>query len=108
MSDELPFGLLETYLASVPGISPRFGHGPEPDGGSGKPLSPPPYLNGGTRAFLSWVMDCADPVFAPAAVTEWLEGVCHGRSAISSNGSGPIDARIMNRAPVPAAAGAPW
>jgi hypothetical protein len=31
-----------------------------------KPVSPPPYLNGGPRAFLSWVIECADPGFAPA------------------------------------------
>jgi len=102
VSGEPSFAALEAYLASVPGISPRFGHGHEPDGRwwvkltidighrlawhvvqelghvlnylstterlptTFKPVSPPPYLNGGPRAFLSWVIECADPGFAPA------------------------------------------
>ena len=110
MSGEPSFAALEAYLAAVPGISPRFGHGQEPDGRwwvkltidighrlawhvvqelghvlnylstterlptTFKPVSPPPYLNGGPRAFLSWVIECADPGFAPATVAEWLEG----------------------------------
>ena len=32
MSGQPSFAALEAYLASVPGISPRFGHGQEPDG----------------------------------------------------------------------------
>ena len=39
-----------------------------------KPVSPPPYLNGGPRDFLSWVIECDDPSFAPAKCAEWLEG----------------------------------
>lgn len=39
-----------------------------------KPVSPPPYLNGGPREFLSWVIECDDPQFAPAKCAEWLEG----------------------------------
>ena len=39
-----------------------------------KPVSPPPYLNGGPRAFLTWVIECADARLAPATVAEWLEG----------------------------------
>jgi hypothetical protein len=102
VSGQPSFAALEAYLASVPGISPRFGHGQEPDGRwwvkltidighplawhvvqelghvlnylstterlptTFKPVSPPPYLNGGPRAFLSWVIECADPGFAPA------------------------------------------
>jgi len=31
VSGERPFGALETYLASAPGVSSRFGHGQEPD-----------------------------------------------------------------------------
>ena len=42
--------------------------------GGGKPLSPLPYLNGGPRAFLSWVIECTDPGFAQATVAEWLAG----------------------------------
>src|SRR5687767_10199695 len=39
-----------------------------------KPVSPPPYMNGGPREFLSWVIECDDPEFAPAQCAEWLEG----------------------------------
>ena len=38
-----------------------------------KPLSPPPYLNGGPRDFLSWVIESTDPAFAPDKCREWLE-----------------------------------
>jgi hypothetical protein len=39
-----------------------------------KPVSPPPYLNGGPQDFLSWVIECASSDFTPATCTEWLEG----------------------------------
>jgi hypothetical protein len=39
-----------------------------------KPVSPPPYLNGGPREFLSWVIECSDAAFEPGTVAEWLEG----------------------------------
>ena len=38
-----------------------------------KPVSPPPYLNGGIE-FLSWVIEAEDPDFTPALCAEWLEG----------------------------------
>lgn len=38
------------------------------------PVSPPPYLNGGPKEFLSWVIECRDPDFKPATCAEWLEG----------------------------------
>lgn len=38
-----------------------------------KPVSPPPYLNGGVE-FLSWVVETSDPKFTPALCAEWLEG----------------------------------
>lgn len=38
-----------------------------------KPVSPPPYLNGGAE-FLSWVIETDDPSFTPALCAEWLEG----------------------------------
>jgi hypothetical protein len=38
-----------------------------------KPVSPPPYLNGGAE-FLSWVIETDDPTFTPALCAEWLEG----------------------------------
>jgi len=39
-----------------------------------KPTSPPPYLNGGPRGFLSWVIESDDPKFTPKMAAEWLEG----------------------------------
>jgi len=38
------------------------------------PVSPPPYMNGGPRDFLSWVIECKDAGFNPEACAEWLEG----------------------------------
>jgi hypothetical protein len=38
------------------------------------PVSPAPYLNGGPREFLSWVIESTDPSFTPETCTEWLEG----------------------------------
>jgi hypothetical protein len=38
-----------------------------------KPVSPPPYLNGGVE-FLSWVIESEDSSFTPALCAEWLEG----------------------------------
>lgn len=37
-----------------------------------KPVSPPPYLNGGSD-FLSWVIESTDPAFSPDSCAEWLE-----------------------------------
>lgn len=37
-----------------------------------KPVSPPPYLNGGAE-FLSWVIESTTPDFSPAHCAEWLE-----------------------------------
>ena len=39
-----------------------------------KPVSPPPYMNGGPRDFISWVIECESKDFTPDAVAEWLEG----------------------------------
>lgn len=39
-----------------------------------KPVSPPPYMNGGPREFLSWVIECSKPDFKPGTVAKWLEG----------------------------------
>src|SRR5512138_2054772 len=38
-----------------------------------KPVSPPPYLNGGPDEYLSWVIECDDPQFKPGTVAKWLE-----------------------------------
>ena len=38
-----------------------------------KPVSPPPYLNGGPREFLSWVIECVNAEFTPALCAQWLE-----------------------------------
>jgi len=39
-----------------------------------KPVSPPPYMNGGPEDFLSWLVDTRDAAFTPADAAEWLEG----------------------------------
>ncbi len=39
-----------------------------------KPVSPPSYLNGGPRDFLSWVIENTSDDFTPANCAEWLEG----------------------------------
>lgn len=39
-----------------------------------KPVSPPPYMNGGPREYLSWVIECHDPDFQPRTTAAWLEG----------------------------------
>ncbi|HEU4651411.1 MAG TPA: hypothetical protein VFS49_08345 [Croceibacterium sp.] len=38
-----------------------------------KPVSPPPYLNGGPRDFLSWVVECNEKAMKPGTVADWLE-----------------------------------
>lgn len=37
------------------------------------PVSPPPYMNGGTE-FLSWVIESTNPSFTPNQCADWLEG----------------------------------
>ena len=39
-----------------------------------KPVSPPPYMNGGPAEFLSWVIECTDKDFKPDTAAQWLEG----------------------------------
>lgn len=39
-----------------------------------KPVSPPVYLNGGPKDFLSWVIESTDISFTPDLCLEWLEG----------------------------------
>jgi hypothetical protein len=50
------------------------------------PVSPPPYMNGGPRNFLSWVIECRDAGFTPSNCAEWLEGRLPGPSTIRNNG----------------------
>ena len=38
------------------------------------PVSPPPYMNGGPRDYLSWVIECKRKDFKPETCAEWLEG----------------------------------
>jgi hypothetical protein len=38
------------------------------------PVSPAPYLNGGPKDFLSWVIETEDKDFGPEMLKEWLEG----------------------------------
>jgi hypothetical protein len=37
------------------------------------PVSPPPYLNGGPREFLSWAIECRELSTSPDAVASWLK-----------------------------------
>lgn len=37
------------------------------------PVSPPPYLNGEPKEFLSWVIECKDAKFKPGTCAKWLE-----------------------------------
>lgn len=37
------------------------------------PVSPPVYLNGGPKEYLSWVIECEDAQFTPRQLQEWLE-----------------------------------
>ncbi len=39
-----------------------------------KPVSPPPYLNGGPRDYLCWLVECRDKAMKPGTVADWLEG----------------------------------
>ena len=39
-----------------------------------KPVSPPPYMNGGPEDFLSWVIECPEEEMSPDLVAQWLEG----------------------------------
>ena len=39
-----------------------------------KPVSPPSYVNGGPREFLSWVIESTVADFSPKTCAEWLEG----------------------------------
>jgi len=39
-----------------------------------KPVSPPPYMNGGPHDYLSWLIECLNGQMAPDTVAEWLEG----------------------------------
>lgn len=38
-----------------------------------KPVSPPPYMNGGPEDYLSWVIECPNSM-SPTTVAQWLEG----------------------------------
>jgi hypothetical protein len=38
------------------------------------PVSPAPYMNGGAKEFLSWVIEASATDFTPDELKEWLEG----------------------------------
>jgi hypothetical protein len=38
------------------------------------PVSPPSYLNGGPKDFLSWLIECKGQDFKPETCAQWLEG----------------------------------
>lgn len=37
------------------------------------PVSPPPYMNGEAKQFLSWVIQCNHKDFPPDVICDWLE-----------------------------------
>jgi hypothetical protein len=94
---------LLTFLRRVPAIDPRIGHGES--GGLWrvklvidirhplvfKPVSPPPYLNGGPEEFLSWVIEAQAADFMPATCAKWLEGGCRIPWTIPQPGSSRAD-----------------
>jgi hypothetical protein len=56
-------GHVLNYLASDERLPTRF-----------YPVSPPPYMNGGPREFLSWVIETNQQEFTPKDLRAWLEG----------------------------------
>ena len=36
------------------------------------PVSPAPYLNGGPRHYLCWIIESKDPAFKPGSCAKWL------------------------------------
>ena len=38
------------------------------------PVAPPPYMNGGPRQFLSWLIECRSADMTPDQIAEWLHG----------------------------------
>jgi hypothetical protein len=99
MPDEPDFQPLIQYLTKLPGIVLPIGSGESEEAWWVKfgeryrpchpsvglawwckswmvfmPVSPPPYMNGGPKDFLSWVIECDDLGFTPADCAEWLEG----------------------------------
>ena len=38
------------------------------------PVSAPPYLNGGPKEFLYWIIESKQPDFKPSDLLEWLQG----------------------------------
>ena len=109
MSDDRDFISIESYLTSVPAITPPFSHGHDHNGlwwvkftidindslawhvvqelghvlnylslnerlpTTFKPVSPPPYMNGGPSEYLSWVIECSNKEVKPGTVSKWLE-----------------------------------
>ena len=57
------FGHVLNYLSMTEQLPTSF-----------KPVSPPPYMNGGPRDYLSWVIECPLEDMEPDKVAEWLEG----------------------------------
>jgi hypothetical protein len=38
------------------------------------PVSPPPYLNGSPKEYLSWIIESTSTDFTPNSLKKWLEG----------------------------------
>jgi len=54
------------------------------------PVSPPPYMNGGPREYLSWIIESRTE-FSPADAHEWIEG--HLPRPVDDLSRWPLDAR---------------
>ena len=57
------FGCVLNYLSVNERLSTVF-----------MPVSPAPYLNGGPRQFLSWVIESKSTDFSASEAATWLEG----------------------------------
>jgi hypothetical protein len=61
------------------------------------PVSPPPYMNGGPKQYLSWVIECSDKTFEPKTAARWLEGRLPSPVNELSTGSSTIDDIVDTR-----------
>ena len=57
------FGNILNYISATEQLASVF-----------KPISPPVYLNGGPKEYLSWVIESTFITFTPDICLEWLEG----------------------------------
>jgi hypothetical protein len=55
-----------------------------------KPVSPPPYMNGGPERFLSWVVEGESKDFGPSIAPSGSRVVCHAPLMIWRSGGRPM------------------